>query len=192
MKFRNFLLMVFPFVLLAGCGKNNIDLVKDNIHKEFSNAISIGQAFDNFQGCKPKTQKWTSFTTDNGMQIVEFECVAQDLLDLATQARQNYFERYPRASIEKKRHLAISNIRYLVQFVIAKDKESFDVQASALEYVWDDGRKFYTGQNEELIRRIYANKSIMDNMKGASLKDKQPLFELMRIRFSAMFSNAKK
>lgn len=191
MKFRNFLLMIFPFVLLAGCGKNNIDLVKDNVHKEFSNAISIGQAFDNFRGCKPKTQKWTSFTTDNGMQIVEFECVAQDLLDMATQARQDYFERYSRASIEKNRRLAISNVRYLVQFAIAKDKESFDIQTSGIEYVWDDGRKLYIGKSE-LIPRIYANKLIMDNMKGASLKDKQALFEFVRLNYALMFNKAKK
>lgn len=170
--------------LLGGCAKKNVDVVKNMVFEEYSDAISVGQALDNFAGCQAKTQKWTALESSNGAQIVEFSCVAQDMQEFVSSLKAYAEETMPdhlrnadgnsRAAATVaavKNALDISKMEYRIQFTLSKDKQSSQINFTGVDYIWRDGKKKGASLEEDkMLTRIYSNKTIKDEFNVSSYK----------------------
>lgn len=147
------ILAILFFVFLGG--SNDIKRVKKGI-LGFDSSLTVGEALENFSGCGSKN--WESFKTTNGRNIVQFECVAKDILEVVDLMKKIDLEKYNNTN---GLAFKVKDVHYKVQFILMKDGNDFEVGASALEYTWNDGKKSiqtvgYFGDN--ILRSIYANK----------------------------------
>ena len=68
--------------------------------------------------------------------VVQFECSAQDLLDLNNTILENS------RTIKRMRELfEFDDIKYRAQFVVKSDGSGFDLGGQYNDYVWKDGKK---------------------------------------------------
>lgn len=172
--YRKRALVLLCACLLGGCLKdNNVDIAKNMVFEEYSDAISVGQALDNFAGCQAKTQKWTAFETSNGMQIVEFTCAAQDMQELVSSIKA-YAEETAKTTVINsvvKNALDVSKMEYRIQFTLSQDKQSSQISFTGIDYVWRDGKKIGASLEEEkILTRIYRNKTLREDFNASSYK----------------------
>ena len=169
--------------MLGGCSKNNnVDIVKNTVLDRYSDAISVGQALDNFIGCQAKTQKWTASETSNGAQVVEFTCDAQDMQELISSVKEYAEENMAKTMNNDptlvavasgvKNALDISKVQYRMRFTLSKDKQSSQISFAGFNYMWPDGKNTEDSHQEyPLLTRIYSNKTLKDELKIASYKN---------------------
>lgn len=121
---------------LIGCAGTHTRLVHDTVLVEYSPAANMGDVLDVWSACKKGSQKWTEHNGSDGSVVVQFECSAQDLLELNNTILQNS------KTIKRMRNLfEFADIRYRAEFVLNDDKSSFTVGEQYNDYVWKDGKK---------------------------------------------------
>ena len=114
----------------------NTKLVHDTVLPEYSPAANMGDVLDVWAACKKGTQKWTEIKEDGKPVVVQFECSAQDLLDLNNTILENS------RTIKRMRELfEFDDIKYRAQFVVKSNGSGFDLGGQYNDYVWKDGKK---------------------------------------------------
>ena len=149
---RRFLFLLLPIVffvnLQTASAMDNTDLVKGGIFN-FNKTRTIGQAFDYWQGCDDK--KWSSFTTESHIQVVQFEC---NLVIPSSIKTTDIFEYDDPQSWE------VVSMSQTYQFTINLD-DTFQLEKVTQKVVWDDGEIHEApGDISELLPRIYDNWTI--------------------------------
>lgn len=157
MQYKTLFCAVASTLLLSACS-NEIDSVKDGTLNGYP-AISIGQTLDKFEGCTPKTQKWEFFETSNGKQVVQFTCQAKDLLNVSEAVLEEWAN-HP--EMDKYKHeMDYENADYKFQFILNKNKDTFEVGYSGISIKWKDGSYFELPNDDDLYERFYENNPLM-------------------------------
>ena len=89
MQLLKFVPVAAAVLTLAACSSVNTKLVHDTVLPEYSPAANMGDVLDVWAACKKGTQKWTEIKEDGKPVVVQFECSAQDLLDLNNTILEN-------------------------------------------------------------------------------------------------------
>lgn len=75
---KNFILKIIGLVVvlltLTACGGGNVNMVKTGTFNDYQ-GTTVGDAFDNWDICS--STSWDEFETDNGRNIVEYNCVVE-------------------------------------------------------------------------------------------------------------------
>ena len=136
MQLLKFVPVAAAVLTLAACSSVNTKLVHDTVLPEYSPAANMGDVLDVWAACKKGTQKWTEIKEDGNPVVVQFECSAQDLLDLNNTILENS------RTIKRMRELfEFDDIKYRAQFVVKSDGSGFDLGGQYNDYVWQDGKK---------------------------------------------------
>ncbi len=136
MQLLKFVPVAAAILTLAACSSVNTKLVHDTVLPEYSPAANMGDVLDVWAACKKGTQKWTEIKEDGKPVVVQFECSAQDLLDLNNTILENS------RTIKRMRELfEFDDIKYRAQFVVKSDGSGFDLGGQYNDYVWQDGKK---------------------------------------------------
>ena len=122
MQLLKFVPVAAAVLTLAACSSVNTKLVHDTVLPEYSPAANMGDVLDVWAACKKGTQKWTEIKEDGKPVVVQFECSAQDLLDLNNTILENS------RTIKRMRELfEFDDIKYRAQFVVKSDGSGFDL-----------------------------------------------------------------
>ena len=122
MQLLKFVPVAAAVLTLAACSSVNTKLVHDTVLPEYSPAANMGDVLDVWAACKKGTQKWTEIKEDGKPVVVQFECSAQDLLDLNNTILENS------RTIKRMRELfEFDDIKYRAQFVVKSDSSGFDL-----------------------------------------------------------------
>lgn len=134
--------------LLSGCGDNRTDLqrVKESSLEGY-NALTVGQTMDNYKGCAADTQQWTSFTSDNGKDIVMFTCRSVDFMAISQNLVALFDKGIRLAGAVPREAMDLEDASYVFQFSMAKDKKTFNFEYSGIRLTWRDG-KVYEEDNQ--------------------------------------------
>lgn len=151
-----------PVIFLVTACSDNIDRVKGGTLDNYP-SLTVGQALDNYKGCVPKSQKWKKFTTDNGMEIVEFSCHATDYMELSDRLVRKYANDETSSGLKKLDNVDLESATLEFQFSISKDSDRFQLEYSGYTLIWPDGKK-YSSSNDNLYDYCYNNKSIFDEI----------------------------
>jgi len=139
--------------LLSGCG-SDLDKVKNGV-LDFNKTITVGQALDNWKSCESKD--WKSFTSDNGVKVVEFTCHHR---------AKDYFSKLkditPKEPGKDPTYLDIVDNAQIFQFTLNKD-DTFQINAVEVQNTWADGSEFKDAQKPlEQLEAAYENKMHFD------------------------------
>lgn len=122
MQLLKFMPVAAAVLTLAACSSVNTKLVHDTVLPEYSPAANMGDVLDVWAACKKGTQKWTEIKEDGKPVVVQFECSAQDLVDLNNTILENS------RTIKRMRELfEFDDIKYRAQFVVKSDGSGFDL-----------------------------------------------------------------
>lgn len=187
---KNIKLAIFLLVvslMAVGCNEtqNNITAVKEGTFIT-RNAITIGQAFDNWESCEKS--EWNQETTSNGIQIVEFTCwhkVVQ-FMDRLKELDKKYQTEFTPDLYDITEH------RQAFQFVINLD-DTFKLNAIHSKFTWQNGKYYVRSDkiNNE-IKNAYSNQPtwnmfLLENLTQDSY---QELNMMAWVIFSSLRQNA--
>ncbi|MDN5069894.1 DUF805 domain-containing protein [Aliarcobacter butzleri] len=146
----------------------NLTKVRDYVHS-INKAITVGEAFGNFQDCKNHT--WEELITSNNREMVQFTC---DILsekkfvdDNISKFKQNNIKISPillmTAMAEDikevnfdAQYMKIANFKMIVQFTINRDN-TIDVSYLGRQIEWENGERFSPSVSKDYIENILAN-----------------------------------
>ena len=129
-------------VLLISCGEaSKVDLVKGGL-MDMNKTLTIGEAFDKYGECG--TRNWQEFKTENGVSIVEFQCVSKTVYPFVDAVKDLSDDNGP--------HLNIKDSTFIVQWSINKDGETFQLEYVGDLIQWSDGKEV-----EQPVEDIIAN-----------------------------------
>lgn len=152
MQLLKFVPVAAAVLTLAACSSVNTKLVHDTVLPEYSPAANMGDVLDVWAACKKGTQKWTEIKEDGKPVVVQFECSAQDLLDLNNTILENS------RTIKRMRELfEFDDIKYRAQFVVKSNGSGFDLGGQYNDYVWKDGKK--ATREAEFLKLAYGRQS---------------------------------
>ena len=121
---------------LAACTSVNTRLVHDSVLVEYSPAANMGDVLNVWGACRKGSQKWTEIRREDGSPVVQFECSAQDLLDL-----NNVILEKSRTIAKMRGLFEFDDIRYRAEFIVNADGKGFTVGPQYNDYIWSDGVK---------------------------------------------------
>ena len=146
----------------------NLTKVRDYVHS-INKAITVGEAFGNFQDCKNHT--WEELITSNNREVVQFSC---DILsekkfvdDNISKFKQNNIKISPillmTAMAEDikevnfdAQYMKIANFKMIVQFTLNRDN-TIDVSYLGRQIEWENGEKFSPSVSKDYIENALAN-----------------------------------
>lgn len=146
----------------------NLTKVRDYVHS-INKAITIGEAFGNFQDCKNHT--WEELITSNNREMVQFTCdIASEkkfVDDNILRFKQNNIKISPlllmgaMAEDIKEvnfdaQYMKIANFKMIVQFTINRDN-TVDVSYLGRQIEWKNGEKFSPSVSTNHIENTLAN-----------------------------------
>ena len=146
----------------------NLTKVRDYVHS-INKAITIGEAFGNFQDCKNHT--WEELITSNNREMVQFTCdIASEkkfVDDNILRFKQNNIKISPfllmGAMAEDIKevnfdapYMKIANFKMIVQFTINRDN-TIDVSYLGRQIEWENGEKFSPSVSKDYIENTLAN-----------------------------------
>lgn len=146
----------------------NLTKVRDYVHS-INKAITIGEAFGNFQDCKNHT--WEELITSNNREMVQFSCdIASEkkfVDDNILKFKQNNIKISPillmSAIAEDIKevnfdapYMKIANFKMIVQFTINRDN-TIDVSYLGRQIEWENGEKFSPSVSTNHIENTLAN-----------------------------------
>jgi hypothetical protein len=139
--------------LLAGCG-SDVDKVKGGT-LDFNKTITVGQALDNWRSCESK--EWRSFSSDNGVKVVEFTC---------RHKVGDFFAKLKNATTsedgKERIYIDVVNNTQTFQFTLNRD-DTFQINAVEVQTTWADGSKFKDAQKPvESLEVAYKNELQFD------------------------------
>jgi hypothetical protein len=161
-----YFLVIIVFILSSctSSDQDKINSVKNGImdgHK----AITVGQAFDKWSGCESKTQSWLLTKTDNGTNIIIFNCKSN--LDVFEKT-YSFMVGNENGGQENVKYVDIKSIEYKAIWVLNKD-DSFELKNVVLSFVWNDDKSVewtpVTNVQEALINQVYSNKQLFSNLE---------------------------
>lgn len=163
---RYFLVIIVS--ILSSCtssDQDKINSVKNGImdgHK----AITVGQAFDKWSGCKAKTQNWLLTKTDNGTNLVTFTCNSN--LEVFEKA-YDVIVGNENGGQENAKYVDLQSIGYKAIWVLNKD-DSFELKNVVLNFVWNDDKAVewtpVTNVQEALITQVYSNEQLFSKLEA--------------------------
>jgi uncharacterized membrane protein YhaH (DUF805 family)/uncharacterized protein YecT (DUF1311 family) len=156
----------------------NLTKVMNYVHY-LNKAITIGEAFSNFEDCKNHT--WDEIITSNNTQMIQFTCdIASEkkfLDDNILKFKQNNIKISPillmGAMAEDIKevnfdapYMKIANFKMIVQFTINRDN-TIDVSYLGRQIEWENGEKFSPSVSKDnientLVNVIYPNKNFFE------------------------------
>ena len=146
----------------------NLTKVRDYVHS-INKAITVGEAFGNFQDCKNHT--WEELITSNNREVVQFSC---DILsekkfvdDNISKFKQNNIKISPillmTAMAEDikevnfdAQYMKIANFKMIVQFTLNRDN-TIDVSYLGRQIEWENGEKYSPNVSKDNIENTLAN-----------------------------------
>jgi len=146
----------------------NLTKVMNYVHY-LNKAITIGEAFSNFEDCKNHT--WDEIITSNNTQMIQFTCdIASEkkfLDDNILKFKQNNIKISPillmGAMAEDIKevnfdapYMKIANFKMIVQFTINRDN-TIDVSYLGRQIEWENGEKFSPSVSTNHIENTLAN-----------------------------------
>lgn len=146
----------------------NLTKVMNYVHY-LNKAITIGEAFSNFEDCKNHT--WDEIITSNNTQMIQFTCdIASEkkfLDDNILKFKQNNIKISPillmGAMAEDIKevnfdapYMKIANFKMIVQFTINRDN-TIDVSYLSRQIEWENGEKFSPSVSKDYIENTLAN-----------------------------------
>jgi len=146
----------------------NLTKVMNYVHY-LNKAITIGEAFSNFEDCKNHT--WDEIITSNNTQMIQFTCdIASEkkfLDDNILKFKQNNIKISPillmgaMAEDIKEvnfdaQYMKIANFKMIVQFTINRDN-TIDVSYLGRQIEWENGEKFSPSVSKDYIENTLAN-----------------------------------
>lgn len=146
----------------------NLTKVRDYVHP-INKAITVGEAFGNFQDCKNHT--WEELITSNNREMVQFTCdiVSEKKFvdDNILKFKQNNIKISPLllmgAMAEDIKevnfdapYMKIANFKMIVQFTINRDN-TIDVSYLGRQIEWENGEKFSPSVSKDYIENTLAN-----------------------------------
>ena len=146
----------------------NLTKVMNYVHY-LNKAITIGEAFSNFEDCKNHT--WDEIITSNNTQMIQFTCdIASEkkfLDDNILKFKQNNIKISPillmTAMAEDikevnfdAQYMKIANFKMIVQFTINRDN-TIDVSYLGRQIEWENGEKFSPSVSKDYIENTLAN-----------------------------------
>lgn len=137
---------------VAGC-TSRVDLVQDATLNGYPDT-TIGEALDNYNGCKSGTSEWEEFETDNGRKFVRFTCTMKDVKPFVDFVVKDELEKATKRGKNLDARFNVENIEYVFDFAIAKDEKSFRIERSGLKYTWEDGKSAFD-PNSSLYKSFY-------------------------------------
>jgi hypothetical protein len=151
-----FLALIIKGMFIGG---GDIALVK-NGYMNFNKTTTIGEALDNWDNCK--NTKWESFTTKNGIKVVQFTCEDRNVKEFFD-AIKSYYLLDDRTKKEDLKPFNIDKVLETIQFTINKDGKTFQASYGGIEYIWDDGKSFKDTKNPiTILKQAYNNKDSFD------------------------------
>lgn len=146
--FRIAIITGVSFVLSA-CGEgNNVDLVKGGL-MDMNKTLTIGEAFDNYGECGARN--WQEFETENGVSIVEFQCVSKTVSPFINVVKNLSGDSGP--------HLNITDSTFIVQWSINRDGETFQLEYVGDLIQWGDGKEVEQSVDDIIvnIQNVYSD-----------------------------------
>lgn len=146
----------------------NLTKVMNYVHY-LNKAITIGEAFSNFEDCKNHT--WDEIITSNNTQMIQFTCDITSekkfLDDNILKFKQNNIKISPillmGAMAEDIKevnfdapYMKIANFKMIVQFTINRDN-TIDVSYLGREIEWESGKKYSPSVSTNHIENTLAN-----------------------------------
>ena len=146
----------------------NLTKVRDYVHS-INKAITVGEAFGNFQDCKNHT--WEELITSNNREMVQFSCDVLSekkfLDDNILKFKQNNIKISPillmgaiAEDIKEVNfdapYMKIANFKMIVQFTINRDN-TIDVSYLGRQIEWENGEKFSPSVSTNHIENTLAN-----------------------------------
>lgn len=146
----------------------NLTKVMNYVHY-LNKAITIGEAFSNFEDCKNHT--WDEIITSNNTQMIQFTCdIASEkkfLDDNILKFKQNNIKISPillmgaMAEDIKEvnfdaQYMKIANFKMIVQFTINRDN-TIDVSYLGRQIEWENGERFSPSVSKDYIENTLAN-----------------------------------
>lgn len=146
----------------------NLTKVMNYVHY-LNKAITIGEAFSNFEDCKNHT--WDEIITSNNTQMIQFTCdIASEkkfLDDNILKFKQNNIKILPillmSAIAEDIKevnfdapYMKIANFKMIVQFIVNRDN-TIDVSYLGREIEWESGEKYSPSVSKDNIENTLAN-----------------------------------
>lgn len=162
MKLKSIALISISTALLTACGGGGIDTVKDGIINGYE-SLTVGQALDNYRYCTPGSQKWSSFKTENGMEIVQFTCQDSSLLESANRLMRKYANDETPLGIKKLDSVSLADAQNIFQFSLHKDGDGFELRYSGTLFTWKDNKKSEESNNQ-LFDTFYKNEDLMSQI----------------------------
>lgn len=162
----NIIAILLASLLSGSFSNSNINLVKNGIIN-LDKSITVGQALDNWDNCQ--NTNWTSFTTKNGKQVVQFKCeivgankfykfmVNDDFLNKYFDSQKNKkdFDKLSQSWNIKKQTLTF-------QFVINKKHDRFNLDNVNTKTIWADDKIFSSNPSDNQLSNAYNNKLTYD------------------------------
>ena len=165
----------------------NLTKVREYIHP-INKAITIGEAFKNFEDCKNHT--WDEIITSNNRQIIQFTCdiiSEKKFLDENTSKfKQNNIKISPilliGATAEDIKevdfdapYMKVKNFKMLVQFTLNRDN-TIDTSYLGREIEWENGEKYLPRVSKDYIENtlsniIYPNRNFFEFNSSIEIKD---------------------
>lgn len=165
----------------------NLTKVKNYVH-DINKAITIGEAFSNFEDCRNHT--WDEIITSNNTQIIQFTCdiisEKKFLDENILKFKQNHIKLSPILLIGAMAdnikevnfdapYMKISNFKMIVQFTINRD-DTIDVSYLSREIAWESGEKYAPSVSKDYIDNtlkniIYPNKDFFEFKSDAVIKN---------------------
>lgn len=165
MRLLKFLPLAGCVLTLAACGCVNTKLVHETVLPEYSPAANMGDVLDVWGACKKGSQKWSEIEQDDHSVVVQFECTAQDLMDL------NNLILEKSRTIKKMRALfEFDDIRYRAEFLVKNDNTGFTLGKQYNDYVWKDGKK--ASREAQFLQFAYDGDLATDPLKYIDNPDK--------------------
>lgn len=146
----------------------NLTKVMNYVHP-INKAITVGEAFGNFEDCINHT--WDEIITSNNTQMIQFTCdIASEkkfVEDNISKFEQNNIKISPILLISAiaedikevnfdSPYMKIKNFKMIVQFTINRDN-TIDVSYLGREIEWESGEKYSPSVSKDYIENILAN-----------------------------------
>lgn len=142
-------IIIFSAFLVAGCDGGNIGVVKDGL-MSMNKTLTVGEAFDKWRECEKK--EWSEFKTDNGVNVVQFECDSITLGPFIFAVKDLSGDQGP--------YLDIVKSTFVVQWTTNKDGSSFQLEYVGDNILWADGKLAKQPVKNQIstVEDVYSNK----------------------------------
>lgn len=160
---------------------DEIESIRNATLPDFSNSLSIAQAFEQWKGCS--SPKWESKTGDRGERMVMFKCQIDNYMvgePTDGDSASMIFNANPAGIkvVDAGLNSKLKNVEAFVAFNISVDGSSFEAVSSAIKVNFKDGKSYIsesTNVSGELgiLNQIYKNIMPYVAVTGENYKNRQ-------------------